>query len=240
MIRNLTFKTVLQKKHQFLCISNVSSKEPETKKAKKGKKLSNISNYYAPVMKRTINSSTMANNTPKWMVIAIDLSKSLMSTHYYLNLMTKWTSTLVTLLINILFKGSIDTLLLHTVHTQKMSEFNTLGRHVVVEACQMKLLFKLFQTDSCCIFTWIKLLKITNICLLCFQLFKFLICNFICIHFISFVNHTHPPSLFCLFVTIHTRNTTSYHLGKISISNNRLNVVCFIKSSCLLLVLLFC
>ena len=52
--------------------------------------------------------------------------------------------------------------------------------------------------------------------MLCFQLFKFLIYNFICIYFISFVNHTHPPSVFCLFVTTHTHNTTSYHLGKIS------------------------
>ena len=50
-----------------------------------------------------------------------------------------------------------------------------------------------------------------------FQLFKFLIYNFICIHFISFVNHTHRPSLFCLFVNIHTHNTISYYLGGISI-----------------------
>ena len=38
-----------------------------------------------------------------------------------------------------------------------------------------------------------------------FQFFKFLIYNFICIHFISSANHTHLPSLFCLFVTIHTQ-----------------------------------
>ena len=64
----------------------------------------------------------------------------------------------------------------------------------------------------CCIFTKMKLLKIKNIYLFCFHLFKFFICNLICIHFISFVNHTHPPLLLCLFVTIHTP-TTLHHIS---------------------------
>ena len=70
---------------------------------------------------------------------------------------------------------------------------------------------------NCCIFTRIKLLKIKNICLLCFQLFKFPICNFICIHFISLsIIHTlhHYFVYLSLFThaTLHHTTQAKYQL----------------------------
>ena len=49
---------------------------------------------------------------------------TLMSTHYYLSFVTKWTGSLSTLLINIVLNGSSDTFTLHTIPTQRISALN--------------------------------------------------------------------------------------------------------------------
>ena len=84
----------------------------------------------------------------------------------------------------------------------------TISNMFLTECWRLETSFRLFydfvkktiQQDLCCIFTQkIKLLKMKNIYLLCLSYLNFLF-------IISFVNHTHPPSLFCLFVTIHTQH----------------------------------